>query len=843
MVQKQIGGRTFKFICPQCGKQMFADDLAKGRMQGCPYCGTNVAIPRDASADCTNMPKDVEVRVSAEHESIRRLFMAAPWQIRICVAWMAIGGITTWPICPCDFDYHWWLPAIAIGMEIGLPPPMFFGYQWLLRAIGMGIGLSFSMFFAWMLLKWNWFRWTTIICGYIGNVVSILGAIYAVTVWNWGPNDFIGILMQSVASIAIISLLIARPCGAWYQYHYVGVMQSPPGRRRSVFVVIVCYIIATILVRLITGPLWFDIEDVNERKCPLIDASVQNLRNGPQIGTAYAFAGLDTTHGETGHLEALGPVEARQSYCRIHRRPGTLVHFSGCDVFLNTRRSRPRLLSGLPCVYVCCGTVEIYGSIYRVMREMDEKIARKRLSEKEEARRRAEEEENAVREQKEKEKRLNHVIETSKMISTRIANINRFLNRGVSDDFGCQEAIRVNPTADTKTEVIPHNNHLLSTSSKLEEIETEQLRLDRELERLDVKLRVLEECYKVHSRQRVERAAIEEKRRIEKAVAEEKRRAEEEAKELESRKVKCSLCSGTGVIDCTRCKGSGTIVVYDHEMCPLCGNGERKGYVKKQVKCDHCRGTGRITQRCGTCRGKGRVWVSHGTARFDTKEQCSNCGGSGRGYPQSCQNCLGSGEVGVWQTCGRCRGSGEVSRGNGEPCSNCNGKGKFKCVRCDGRGFTYRPKTDGQNVIPMKGGDSSNKDETDNQTSGQKSDLGQKSVSSGVKEVNQGKSILQQKTNNDRKELDKSLKHASVSESPEYIPLNEPYKPTAEEQAAIDEAKATSRELMKKRDDHHKNLNSSTSRRRRRRHSIEEASEVAAPMEGATENTPSGRLP
>ena len=203
---------------------------------------------------------------------------------------------------------------------------------------------------------------------------------------------------------------------------------------------------------------------------------------------------------------------------------------------------------------------------------------------------------------------------------------------------------------------------------------------------------------------RTDKETSEVKRCAEEEVVAAKDQSHEEARESEPRKEECTLCGGTGVVDCSRCKGSGTIVVYGHEPCPICSDGERRGYVKRRVKCERCGGRGQITRRCGTCRGKGFVRGSgvdvFGKRRLDTRETCSSCGGSGKGYPQPCQNCFGgSGEVEVWQTCGRCRGSGKVSRGNGETCPNCSGKGKFKCDRCSGRGFTYRPKEANNSTI------------------------------------------------------------------------------------------------------------------------------------------------
>ena len=169
-----------------------------------------------------------------------------------------------------------------------------------------------------------------------------------------------------------------------------------------------------------------------------------------------------------------------------------------------------------------------------------------------------------------------------------------------------------------------------------------------------------------------------------------------DAKELESRKEKCASCEGKGRVKCARCQGSGAVTSTERKECPTCCDSERKGQVCSRRRCGKCGGSGQITPRCNTCNGKGVVRGSDrdlsGKIRLDTRETCSSCGGSKKGYPISCPGCSGRGEVNIWQTCATCRGQGVIASGEKETCPVCDGKGDLKCERCDGRGITYRPK-------------------------------------------------------------------------------------------------------------------------------------------------------
>ena len=176
-----------------------------------------------------------------------------------------------------------------------------------------------------------------------------------------------------------------------------------------------------------------------------------------------------------------------------------------------------------------------------------------------------------------------------------------------------------------------------------------------------------------------------------------------DAKELESRKETCAPCNGSGMVECVRCKGKCEVVIRKSSPCPRCSKDDDesgflmetsrgKGQVREAIRCDYCRGTGQIRPKCSTCKGKGRVRISNGGARLDSFERCSECSGSGMGYREQCPKCDGAKQVYVLKTCAVCQGHGTVMNGSKVTCSTCAGRGKLRCERCDGRGFTYMPK-------------------------------------------------------------------------------------------------------------------------------------------------------
>ena len=172
--------------------------------------------------------------------------------------------------------------------------------------------------------------------------------------------------------------------------------------------------------------------------------------------------------------------------------------------------------------------------------------------------------------------------------------------------------------------------------------------------------------------------------------------------EKESRKETCTSCSGNGTIECARCKGNGEVIVKETAPCPICSENDssydslrRKGFVKVEVACSNCRGTGgiRVKPRCQFCGGKGRKRVES-PGRLPSVVRCDSCGGSGKGveYSEYCSRCSGSGKIEVERQCSRCEGKGTVPSRSKVTCPVCNGKCKLPCDCCDGEGFTYRPR-------------------------------------------------------------------------------------------------------------------------------------------------------
>ena len=472
--------------------------------------------------------------------------------------------------------------------------------------------------------------------------------------------------------------LLARPCAAWYKYRHVGVLQPPPGKRRPMFLFVIAYIIAIVTAQIVAGPLWFKLEHVDENTCPIVtDMLYTESSQSPQVGTAYALGcsfGIQNCHTWSFEIS-----KSHKSYWRIGSfakfipDPGSShVPISGFDAFLKTTQSFSHGTHTCTGVYVCCGTVEIDHNEYPVLCYMDGKIAHKRISEIEEA-------ERIATETKEKEARIKKIVETRDKVALRVNRINNVLHGLVYVGFNAQIASKVNVSIDTKTETTINLNHTLTISNSVEEIDAEQMRLDKELKRLDKKEGSLEACYNVHKRHIEEAEAAERKRRAEKEKEAAKRRAEEEARELESRKENCVPCGGSGHVACTCCNGTGSIETSDSYTCSSCsGNGT----VFRNVKCNRCSGKGSTTQKCSYC------WRSGGIR----KKNCLWCGGSGYKNEEYCTACGGAGSRYASVCCRRCGGRGEISSSEKVICPICSGKCRLKCSRCGGNGFTYRPK-------------------------------------------------------------------------------------------------------------------------------------------------------
>ena len=168
-----------------------------------------------------------------------------------------------------------------------------------------------------------------------------------------------------------------------------------------------------------------------------------------------------------------------------------------------------------------------------------------------------------------------------------------------------------------------------------------------------------------------------------------KEEAEKEIKELESRKETCTKCYGNKIVPCSKCNGEGLEIEKETILCKRCTG---VGRISVRVTCNYCQGTGNVRPKCYSCNGKGRLKVQPGGAQLYRFERCGSCNGRGLGDSEFCSRCSGERRVEKWQTCNNCWGHGKVARGKKVVCSNCDGGKHFKCERCGGKGFTYRPK-------------------------------------------------------------------------------------------------------------------------------------------------------
>ena len=325
-------------------------------------------------------------------------------------------------------------------------------------------------------------------------------------------------------------------------------------------------------------------------------------------------------------------------------------------------------------------------------------------------------------EKAEKNVRLKRLVTIEDRVEERARRVNDILNGKLSDEWAGFNASKISTTdssASVKEEDIARRlSEKLSDADSLEAIEIAIKNATSEANRLQARLDKINDIKEVY-----------------------------DAKELESRKETCSPCNGTGAIVCARCKGNGEVLIKVKKPCPTCvvcarcqGNGEvltcvgtvdddddlyggltasdsgrkgkvrrdvvcstcngsgltasysvRKGQVRRHVVCSTCNGNGRVRRKCGSCGGKKKLAIEE-PGRLRRYERCNECNGSGFGYPEECPKCGGDKKLEVWQTCGTCQGRCEVVNGRKETCPVCKGKGKLKCERCDGRGFTYRPK-------------------------------------------------------------------------------------------------------------------------------------------------------
>ena len=287
-----------------------------------------------------------------------------------------------------------------------------------------------------------------------------------------------------------------------------------------------------------------------------------------------------------------------------------------------------------------------------------------------------------------KNERIRKIAENEAEITERKERINNILKGRLKDDwlgFDAGKITITDSTVSVKDEPpLRSVAESLSEKDSLDVIDAALAASKKEIERLEERLKDIARVKEVY-----------------------------DVKELESRKEKCAPCDGSGTIQCARCKGTGEIVSKDSRPCPTCSagsdddsdsgfsmndNSRRKGMVRREVDCNVCYGRGRTSHKCGSCKGWGKIKIPGGGARFDTYETCGDCGGR-KTISETCSKCSGSGKVTTWGRCTTCQGVGVVSRGKKVTCPVCEGKGRSKCERCGGRGFTYRPKEGGTSHV------------------------------------------------------------------------------------------------------------------------------------------------
>ena len=308
--------------------------------------------------------------------------------------------------------------------------------------------------------------------------------------------------------------------------------------------------------------------------------------------------------------------------------------------------------------------------------DMGDEDAKKELSRIKRERR--EEEARIAREKEEKERKIERLSEIEDEIAERKRRINNILKGKQGGDWLGFDASKVTltdasvsvveePELKSVADSLTHNDSLAKVNNAIQAAQTASGRLEERLKEL---------------------ARV-------KGIY--------DAKELESRKETCVPCKGAGKVECARCNGKGEVLVKENEPCPICSDDDndgftstrRRGVVNVEVDCSNCRGRGEIwiRPRCQFCGGKGYTIIRE-TGRFDRKQRCDSCGGSGKseGYSQSCPKCHGNGKVEIQRQCSRCGGKGTVATGSKVTCLVCGGKCKLTCERCGGKGFTYRPK-------------------------------------------------------------------------------------------------------------------------------------------------------
>lgn len=163
------------------------------------------------------------------------------------------------------------------------------------------------------------------------------------------------------------------------------------------------------------------------------------------------------------------------------------------------------------------------------------------------------------------------------------------------------------------------------------------------------------------------------------------------------KQVGCATCSRSGTIGCSSCGANP----WRENSCtnPNCRGG--------WVRCQTCRGGGRVDAPCPDCNGTGRVMASGAANGAIVTQKCRSCQEDHGVFKRvaKCPSCAGLGLV----KCGTCQGkTGEQKTAvaalsdifTTEACTECGGSGwpsprmAVPCPRCLGLGIRVKPVID-----------------------------------------------------------------------------------------------------------------------------------------------------
>jgi DnaJ-class molecular chaperone len=163
------------------------------------------------------------------------------------------------------------------------------------------------------------------------------------------------------------------------------------------------------------------------------------------------------------------------------------------------------------------------------------------------------------------------------------------------------------------------------------------------------------------------------------------------------KQVGCPACARTGTVGCSSCGGDP----WRERNCtnPNCRDG--------WVRCQTCRGGGRVDVSCPDCNGTGRVTAPGSAVGALVTQKCRTCNEDHGVFKRlaKCQTCGGNGLT----KCGSCEGKASNQKSavalisevfSTEPCAECKGSGwpsprmAIPCVRCLGLGVRIKPAID-----------------------------------------------------------------------------------------------------------------------------------------------------